>query len=189
MVHFLQSHDMSLYLFYVSYYCCPCGFIAMAAWSFCRRTLEKVKIIIYYCVTLNMLTKVFQRKHWKVFYQPHEFCLNHWFLLIAIVTEMLNFLKKVFKMRTLRPWITHLSKQAKGQTLHLNKLNSLKLSKYEGHWLKAKRWSWPLKQKKTRQSLKVMNDPAICNCDLDLGPTTLKCNLSHLCEIISNEFI
>ena len=31
---------------------------------------------------------------------------------------------------------------------------------------------------KTRQSLKVMNALAICNCDLDLGPTRLlKCQL------------
>ena len=28
---------------------------------------------------------------------------------------------------------------------------------------------------KTRQSLKVMNAPAICNCDLHLGHTKLKC--------------
>ncbi|MEW8342137.1 MAG: hypothetical protein AB2708_20010, partial [Candidatus Thiodiazotropha taylori] len=30
------------------------------------------------------------------------------------------------------------------------------------------------KQMKTRQSLKVMNAPAICNCDLDLASTRLK---------------
>ena len=36
------------------------------------------------------------------------------------------------------------------------------------------------KKWKTRQSLKVMNAPAICNCDLDLASTRLKCLLSQL---------
>ena len=41
--------------------------------------------------------------------------------------------------RALRPWVAHLSKQAKGQTHHLNKPD---------YWLKVKGWSWPILQKK-----------------------------------------
>ena len=32
-------------------------------------------------------------------------------------------------------------------------------------------------RKKPRLSLKVMDAPAICNCDLNLGPILLKCTL------------
>ena len=41
------------------------------------------------------------------------------------------------------------------------------------------------KEKKSRQSLKVMNAPAICNCDLDLGNTKLKCKLVRVIVIIN----
>ena len=34
-------------------------------------------------------------------------------------------------------------------------------------------------KKTTRQSLKVMNAPAIWYCDLDLGPTMLRCKFDH----------
>ena len=38
----------------------------------------------------------------------------------------------------------------------------------------------------SRQSLTVMNVPAICNCDLGLGSTTLKCKLILYIVILNN---
>ena len=40
----------------------------------------------------------------------------------------------------------HLSKQAKGQTHHLNKPDCLKLVNYDRLWFKVKEWSWPTLQ-------------------------------------------
>ena len=49
--------------------------------------------------------------------------------------------------RAMRSRIAPRSKQVKGQTRHLNQLDTLKLSNYERHWLKVKGWSTPLMQK------------------------------------------
>ena len=46
----------------------------------------------------------------------------------------------VLNKRPMRPRIAHMSKQAKGQTHHLNKSDCLELSNYERYWLKAKEW-------------------------------------------------
>ena len=40
--------------------------------------------------------------------------------------------------RAMRPWLAHLSKQAKSETHHLSKPDCLKLSNYDRHWLLVK---------------------------------------------------
>ena len=46
-----------LYINYVFYYCCTCGFVAMATLSFCRFIMGKVKEGLYFYLTLGILTK------------------------------------------------------------------------------------------------------------------------------------
>ena len=48
-----------LYINYVYYCCCACGFIAMATLSFHRFIMGKVKIGLYFYQTLFILTKVY----------------------------------------------------------------------------------------------------------------------------------
>ena len=50
-----------------------------------------------------------------------------------ILTKVANLSK-----RAMRAWITHMSKQANGQSHHLNKPDCLTLWNYERHWLKSK---------------------------------------------------
>ena len=56
--------------------------------------MGKVEIGIYFCVTADILKKVLQNVSEVVLYQPHEFCPNYWFWLVAMATEKLNFRKK-----------------------------------------------------------------------------------------------
>ena len=70
----INVHDISLYINYIFYCCCPCAFIA-----------------------ISVLLQIFWQKFYRnvsgvVLYQPYEFCPNHWFWLVAMATERLNFL-------------------------------------------------------------------------------------------------
>ena len=49
-----------LYINYVFYCCCACGFIAMAILSFHRFIMGKVKVSLYFYLTLGILTKALQ---------------------------------------------------------------------------------------------------------------------------------
>ena len=46
-----------LYINCVFYCCCPCGFVAMATLSFHRFIIRKVKVGLYFYLTLGILTK------------------------------------------------------------------------------------------------------------------------------------
>ena len=54
-------HNISLYKNYVFYCCCLCAFVAMATYSFHRRTMGKVTVGLYFYLTTDILTKVFQK--------------------------------------------------------------------------------------------------------------------------------
>ena len=99
-------HDISVYINFVSYYRCPCGFVAMATWSFHRLIMGKVEIGIYFCVTADILTKDLQKCSLPTI----------WILSVtdfAMATKRLNFRKKIFKNLLLR---SHKGDEAK--TLH-----------------------------------------------------------------------
>ena len=65
--------------------------------------MGKVDIGIYFCVTADILKKMFYRNVFGVvLYQPHEFGSNRWFWLVAMATERLNFRKKKLKNLLLR---------------------------------------------------------------------------------------
>ena len=49
-----------LYIKYVFYCCCACGFVAMATLSFHRFIMGKVKVGLYFYLTLGILTKALQ---------------------------------------------------------------------------------------------------------------------------------
>ena len=49
-----------LYINYVFSCCCACGFIAMATLSFHRFIMGKVKVGLYFYLTLFILTKALQ---------------------------------------------------------------------------------------------------------------------------------
>ena len=49
-----------LYINYVFYCCCACGFIAMATLSFLRFIMRKVKVGLYFYLTSGILTKALQ---------------------------------------------------------------------------------------------------------------------------------
>ena len=66
--------------------------------SFHRLIMGKVKIGIHFCVTADILKKVYRNDSGVVLYQPYEFCPNHWFWLVAMATERLNFQKKYSKI-------------------------------------------------------------------------------------------
>ena len=48
------------YINFVYYCCCACGFVAMATLSFHRFIMEKVKVGLYFFLTLGILTKALQ---------------------------------------------------------------------------------------------------------------------------------
>ena len=48
-----------LYINYLYYFCCACGFVAMATLSFHRFMMGKVKVGLYFCLTLGILTKLY----------------------------------------------------------------------------------------------------------------------------------
>ena len=89
----IHVHDISLYINYVLYYCCPFAFVAIATWSFDRLIMGKVEIGICFCITADILREVLQKCFGVVLYQPHKFCPNRWFWLVAMATERLNFLR------------------------------------------------------------------------------------------------
>ena len=67
---------------------------------------------------ISVLLQIFWQKFYRnvpglVLYQPYEFCQNHWFWLVAMATERLNFWKKKFKNLLLRS-----CKGAEAETLH-----------------------------------------------------------------------
>ena len=49
-----------LYINCVFYCCCACGFVAMATLSFHRFVMGKVKVGLYFYLTLGILTKALQ---------------------------------------------------------------------------------------------------------------------------------
>ena len=49
-----------LYINYVLYCCCACGFVAMATLSLDRFIMGKVKGCLYFYLTLGILTKALQ---------------------------------------------------------------------------------------------------------------------------------
>ena len=49
-----------LYINYVFYCCCACGLVAMATLSFHRFITGKVKVGLYFYLTLGILTKALQ---------------------------------------------------------------------------------------------------------------------------------
>ena len=49
-----------LYINYVFYCCCACGFVAMATLSFHRFIMGKVKVGLYFYLTLSILIKALQ---------------------------------------------------------------------------------------------------------------------------------
>ena len=49
-----------LYINYVSYCCCACGFVAMASLISHRFIMGKVKVGLYFCLTLGILAKALQ---------------------------------------------------------------------------------------------------------------------------------
>ena len=61
----IHVHDISLYINYIFYCRCPCGFVAMATESFHRLIMGKVEIGIYFCVTADILTKVLLKCFWS----------------------------------------------------------------------------------------------------------------------------
>ena len=75
--------------------------------------MGKVEIGIYFCATADILTKKYRNVAGVVLYQPCECCQNHWFWLVAMETERLNFRKKIFKNLLLR---SH--KGVEAETLH-----------------------------------------------------------------------
>ena len=76
-------------------------------------------------------------QHWNLHYWPHPLAPAWAELYFQIDINEIDDCKR--NKRALRPWIAHMSKQAKGQTHHLNKPDN---------WLKVKGWSWPILQKK-----------------------------------------
>ena len=67
---------------------------------------------------------------------------------VNYLISVLNFKSLIpLFIKTRGPWVAHLSKQAKGQTHHLNKPD---------YWLKVNGWSWPTSQKSLCTHL--------CNC-------------------------
>ena len=54
-------HSISLYKNYIFYCHCLCAFIAMATYSFHRLKMGKVKVGLYFHLTADILTKVFQK--------------------------------------------------------------------------------------------------------------------------------
>ena len=62
---YINVHDISLYIYYIFYCCCPCAFIAMATWSCHILIMGKVEIGIYFCATADILTKVLLKCFWS----------------------------------------------------------------------------------------------------------------------------
>ena len=60
--------------------------------------MEKVEIGIYFCVTADILKTFYRNVSGVVIYQPYKFCPNHWFWLVSMATERLNFQKKYSKL-------------------------------------------------------------------------------------------
>ena len=54
-------HNISLYKNYVFYCRCTCTFVAMATYNFHRLIMGKVKVGLYFYLTVDILTKVFQK--------------------------------------------------------------------------------------------------------------------------------
>ena len=107
----IHVHDISLYIIYVFYCRCPCGFVAMA--SFHRLTMVKVELGIYFCVTADILTKVLQKCSWSS-PLPTIWILSKSLILIGChATRTPKFLKKIFKNLLLR---SHKGDEA--ETLH-----------------------------------------------------------------------
>ena len=63
----INVHDISLYINYIFYCCCPCAFVAIATYSFHIHVLimGKVEIGIYFCVTADILTEVLLKCFWS----------------------------------------------------------------------------------------------------------------------------
>ena len=63
----INVHDISLYINYIFYCCCPCAFVAMATYSFYLHVLiiGKVEIGIYFSVTADILTKILLKCFWS----------------------------------------------------------------------------------------------------------------------------
>ena len=89
----INVHDISLYINFVFYCRCPCAFVGMATLSFHRLIMEKVKVGLYFFLTVDMLTKVLQScsllKIWILFK------LLLW--LVAMAAERLNLQKNIQK--------------------------------------------------------------------------------------------
>ena len=56
----LCYYALHLYINFVFYCCCACGFVAMATLSFHRFIMGKVKVGLYFYLTLGILTKALQ---------------------------------------------------------------------------------------------------------------------------------
>ena len=54
-------HNVSLYKKYVFYSRCSCAFVAMATYNFHTLIMGKVKVGLYFYLTADILTKVFQK--------------------------------------------------------------------------------------------------------------------------------
>ena len=86
-----NDHNISLYKNYVFYCRCSYAFVAITTYSFHRLIMGKVEVGLYFYLTANILTKVFQYVPWVVLLQTNEFCQNHWIWLVAMATERINF--------------------------------------------------------------------------------------------------
>ena len=95
-------HNISLYKNYVFYCRCSCAFIAMATYNFHRLIMGKVKVGLYFYLTADILTKVFQKCSLS---SPLP---NIWVLskpliwLVAMATERINLWKKIKKSEAIR---------------------------------------------------------------------------------------
>ena len=60
--------------------------------------MGKREIGFHFCVTADIWQKFYRNVPGVVNYQSYEFCQNHWFWLVAMATERLNFRKKYSKI-------------------------------------------------------------------------------------------
>ena len=102
----INVHDISLYMHFIFLLLLSMCFYCYGNFKFPYNYNGKSEIGIYFCVTADILTIVLLKCFWSSLYKPYEFCPDHWFWLVAMATERLNFQekKKTFKNGNI-PWV------------------------------------------------------------------------------------
>ena len=88
----INVHDISLYINYIFLLLLPMCFRCYSNLEFPYTYNGKSgnwHLFLYYC-------RHFDKSFTEVFYQPHEFCPNHWFWLVAMATERIIFREKKY---------------------------------------------------------------------------------------------